>query len=105
MSNETKPGVVALHILCAVCGERYGNHYGPFCDHSDKERLFGDRVFIPATHEATQQDTNDERDLFESFWTCNLLSFGEIGSREFTIAWAAWQARAALAANQKEGKA
>lgn len=56
----------------------------------------------PASSSARDQEgVRDERELFEAFWTSNLLSFGPIGGREFTIAWVTWQNRAALAAQAK----
>jgi hypothetical protein len=99
MSNETKPGVVALHILCAICGERYGNHYGPFCDHSYKQRLFHNRAFIPAAQSPSGQQP-------EPVTTALSMLYREAEAAGFDVTSAAMQAaRAALAANQKEGQA
>jgi hypothetical protein len=39
---------VDCDVICLTCGKRYGDHYGPFCDHSDEQRLHGNRAFVPA---------------------------------------------------------
>ncbi|VTU25166.1 hypothetical protein H4CHR_01540 [Variovorax sp. PBS-H4] len=69
-------------------------------DWADRIRL-GEAIGALSSSARDKEGVRDERELFEAFWTSNLLSFGPIGGREFTIAWVTWQNRAALAGQAK----